>query len=102
MILSIPTRPTVLDVAPYTAKKTITGITYDNAGNVLGGVRVELQRARDGMVVDQGVSAADGNYSLDATGAAQGTPENPGYQVDAYLSGSPDRAGTTVNTLQGQ
>ena len=102
MIPSIPSRPVMFDTAPYTAKKTITGLTYDNLGNPLGGCYVELQRSRDHLVVDQSVSAPNGWYSLDATGNAQGLPETPGFQVDAYLPGSPDRAGTTVNTLQGQ
>jgi hypothetical protein len=73
----------------------ITGITKDSAGAVLGGCTVRLFRTADDVEVDQAVSdAGDGTYSV-------GVPTDDTYYCVAYLPGSPDVAGTTVNTLTG-
>jgi hypothetical protein len=73
----------------------ISGITKNAAGAVLGGCAVHLLRTADDVEVDQVVSdAGDGTYSV-------GAPTDDTYYAVAYLPGSPDVAGTTVNTLTG-
>jgi hypothetical protein len=73
----------------------ITGITKDGAGAALGGCTVHLLRTADDVEVDQVVSdAGDGTYSV-------GAPTDGTHYAVAYLPGSPDVAGTTVNTLTG-
>jgi hypothetical protein len=88
------------------------GVTKDYLGVALGGVTVEAIEAVNGIpnpafartggvepkgrLVNMSVSnTTTGAYKVDVN-------SRPGtlYQVDAYLTGSPDRAGTTVNTLQ--
>ena len=104
------------DTLPY--NYTISGRTLDGAGAPLAGCAVHLfytditgnnSFARSGGVVPdvsepsdievaEMISDAGGNYSfyVDAPTAAPST-----YYIVAYLPGSPDRAGTTVNTLVG-
>lgn len=73
----------------------ITGITKDSAGVALGGCTVHAYRTSTDVEVDQVVSdAGDGTYSV-------GVPTDDTYYCVAYLDGSPDVAGTTVNTLTG-
>jgi hypothetical protein len=73
----------------------ITGVTKDSAGAVLGGCSVHLFRTADDVEVDQVVSdAGDGTYSV-------GTPTDDTHYAVAYKAGSPDVAGTTVDTLTG-
>lgn len=79
---------------PQQPKLTIAGVTLDNTGAALGNVSLEVFRA-DGTLVSRTTSDGSGNYVTDPVGL--GTL----YQIDAYLPGSPDRAGTTQNTLQG-
>lgn len=80
----------------------ISGVTRDSASNPLGNCALEVyetvpgipQLEPKGRLVNMSTSDANGNYSIEVH-------SNPGatFQVDAYLPGSPDRAGTTVNTL---
>jgi len=74
----------------------ISGVTRDASSNALAGCRVELFTTVDDVPRATQISDAGGNYSFLV-------PSN-GYQyyIVAYLPGSPDRAGTTVNTLIGQ
>lgn len=72
----------------------VTGITKNSTGTPLGNCDVHLFRAADDAEVDQGVSDGAGNYSLICAGS--GT-----FYIVAYKAGSPDVAGTTVNTLIG-
>lgn len=73
----------------------ISGVTRDSSGAALGNVSLELFRADTGTLVERLTSDGSGNYAS--------SPVGPGilYQIDAYKSGSPDVAGTTVNTLAG-
>ena len=73
----------------------ISGVTRDSTGVALGGVSLVLFRSDTETLVERMTSAGSGNY--------QSSPVGLGilYQVDAYKVGSPDVAGTTVNTLQG-
>lgn len=74
--------------------KFIKGQTIDESSNALSGVTVQAFRTSDDTFAGYEVqSRTDGSYDL---------PTNfPGvnHYVVAYLAGSPDRAGTTVNTL---
>ncbi len=79
-------------VPAYTSQ--VAGITKDANGNPLGGCTVHLFKTADDSKVAAAISDANGNYSFNT---------NPVdlYYVVAYLAGSPDVAGTTVNTLTG-
>ena len=86
------------------AKWIINGITKDYLGNALGACRLECSETVPGIagtepkgrLVTMTVSSSAGVYELEVHSKPGQT-----YQVDAYLPGAPDRAGTTVNTLQG-
>jgi hypothetical protein len=71
----------------------IAGITRDANGNALAGCVVKLYRTVDDAVMGVTVSDAAGKYAFTLL-VQPGT-----YYVVAYLAGSPDVAGTTVNTL---
>ena len=73
---------------------TIRGTTKDLVGAALADCAVTVLRTVDNSVAAQGVSDANGNYRFDASTELQ-------HRVDAYKAGSPDVAGTTVNTLVG-
>lgn len=75
-----------------TYSASISGITKDSTGAALGGVTVQLFRTYDDNIRSQVDSDGAGNYVLypDVTGP---------FFVVAYKIGSPDLAGTTVNTL---
>lgn len=79
---------------PQQPSLTITGVTRDSTGAALGGVSLEVFRT-DGALVSRTTSDGSGNFVTDPVGLGAT------YQVDAYLSGSPDVAGTTKNNLQG-
>lgn len=90
-------------LSPFTAgmkpmmlqpKITLSGVTRDSTGAALGNVSMEIFRT-DGSLVSRTTSDGSGNYTSDPVGLGAT------YQIDAYLSGSPDRAGTTLNNLQG-
>jgi hypothetical protein len=75
----------------------LTGITYDGLGSTpLAGCRVvalwtENIAVGKVCVISETVSDGSGNFSLQVTGRP--------CMLFAYLPGSPDRAGLTVNTL---
>jgi hypothetical protein len=71
----------------------LSGITRDSTGAVLGGCTVEMFYTLGDVWVQGTVSDASGAFSF-----SQMAP-GPYYFV-AYLPGSPDVAGTSVNTLQ--
>lgn len=73
----------------------ITGVTRDKTGAVLGSCVVHLFRTDSDLIVQATTSDGSGNYTFSMVGL--GTK----YYVVAYLPGSPDLAGTTVNTLVG-
>lgn len=74
-------------------RKKIWGTALDSSGSPLAGVSLQAVRA-DG-------SSCDGTATSDASGYYLIPVSNPtgAYKVDAYLAGSPDVAGTTVNNL---
>lgn len=74
---------------------TISGITRDTNSVVLGSVTVQLFRTLDDLLMDQRTSDPNsGEYSVY-------TPDTGNHYIVAYKAGSPDVAGTTVNTLVG-
>ena len=74
-------------------RTSILGVTKDSAGAPLGSVTVQLFRTSDDTFQTEVVSTAAGNYVL--------YPDVAGpFYIVAYKAGSPDVAGTTVNTLE--
>ena len=74
--------------------KRITGITKDINDAVVGGATVKVYRTFDDSLLGTTVSAADGAYEI-------GVSDLFNCYLVAYKAGSPDIAGTTVNTVQG-
>lgn len=73
---------------------SLSGITKDSTGAILGSARVELYYTGN----DQPVSAVISDATTGAFSFNVGPTAGPFYAV-GYKSGSPDVAGTTVNTL---
>ncbi len=76
------------------ARKRLAGQTKDSTGTALGGVTVQLLTSDGSALADTRTSDASGYYEL-----FEANPTGGGYKVDAYLAGSPDVAGTTVNNI---
>lgn len=74
--------------------KRITGIAKDSTGTVLGGATIKVYRTADNVCELTTTSNADGAYEV-------GVPDTAARYIVAYKAGSPDVAGTTVNTLAG-
>lgn len=74
----------------------IAGTTRDATGAALGTCVVDLFRTSDDVKLDSVTSDAEGLFEF----RTAGQPPNAYYLV-AYKAGSPDVAGTTVNTLVG-
>lgn len=73
----------------------ISGITKDSSGTPIGSCTVKLFRTSDDLLQQTTISdPTTGVYSFGAVGSAN-------MYVVAYKAGSPDVAGTTVNTLVG-
>jgi len=70
----------------------VTGVTRDNTGAALGGCTVSLFITGADVEINKIISDASGNYSFVQPGSGP-------FYVVAYKAGSPDVAGTTVNTL---
>lgn len=72
----------------------ISGSTKDSTGTALGNCDVHLFTTLDDLEVQQSVSDASGHFAL---------PVHSGisHYIVAYKSGSPDVAGTTIDTLVG-
>lgn len=80
--------------APFEYPYAITGTTKDSTGAALPNCSLVLLRTADNSVAALGTSDGSGNYRLGASPTVQ-------HRLDAYLTGSPDVAGSTVNTLVG-
>lgn len=72
----------------------ITGITTDSSGGIVGSAFVTLYDTATDLVVDPGVTS----HPTTGVYVATSPTTNTCYAV-AYKTGSPDKAGTTVNTL---
>lgn len=75
-------------------RKKISGVTKDSTGAVLGGATVQIFNTTTGLLVDTVVSDSAGNYYAS-------DPNAVSCFAVGYETGSPDVAGTTVNTLTG-
>lgn len=70
----------------------ISGVSRDSTGAVLGDCTIDLFQTGGDILTQSTVSNVSGNFSF----------SNPGtgaFYIVAYKTGSPDVAGTTVNTL---
>ncbi len=74
------------------SNRAITGISRDSTGTILGLCRIELYITSNDQPVYTVTSDASGNFSF-------GNPGTGPFYIVAYKVGSPDVAGTTVNTL---
>lgn len=74
--------------------KTISGVTRDTNGAVLGGVNVHCFRTADDLLIYQSTSDVGGIYAVY-------TYDTGAHYLVAYKSGTPDLSGTTANTLTG-
>lgn len=89
--------PTMLGLSPLPAVMfRIVGLTTDTDGvTIIPGCVVHLFRTADDVEIDIMISDANGVFEFRGAGAAQN------HYCVSYLPGSPDKAGTTVNTLVG-
>ena len=74
---------------------TISGQTKDSTGAILGGCHVDLFRTSSDLLQEETTSNSDGYYFF------KSPYRTVTYYCVAYKAGSPDVAGTTVNTLTG-
>lgn len=74
---------------------SISGVTRDSAGAALGNCTVHLIGSTNDAIYEQKVSDASGAFEFRSA-----SPKQNFYLV-AYKPGSPDVAGTTINTLIG-
>jgi hypothetical protein len=72
---------------------SLSGVTRDSAGVALGNCVVDLFLNSEDTLVATTTSDGSGNYSFTLSG------NSATYFVRAYKAGSPDVAGTSVNTL---
>lgn len=74
------------------SNRAITGVSRDSTGTILGLCVVDLFVTATDQMVYSVTSDASGNFSF-------GNPGTGPFYIVAYKTGSPDVAGTTVNTL---
>ena len=79
----------------WDTQRSISGTTLDSNGAALANCTVNLFNARTRTFVMSTVSDGSGNYVFDGVSA------DSTYFIEAYLAGSPDQTGATVNTLAG-
>ena len=90
------------DASPYFPEQNlrISGVTKDSGGGLLGNCIVKLMRSDTDAMVFQTVSDSLGNFVVQLpVGFSQANTKT--YYMTAYLAGSPDVMGTTINTLTG-
>lgn len=75
-------------------RMVLTGQTLNSAGAATGGVTVKLYNTITGLLVDTQVSDTGGNFSVT-------DPNNVACFMVAYLAGSPDICGTSIDELIG-
>lgn len=68
----------------------LTGVTRDSTGAILAGCRVTLNQGN--VIVAEATSDGSGGFTFSNPGSGP-------FFIVAYKAGSPDVAGTTVNTL---
>ena len=78
---------------PFSTSNTVvSGVTKNSSGAALAGCDVDLLVTGGDFVVARTTSDASGNYRFNNPGSGP-------FYIVAYKAGSPDVAGTTVNTL---
>lgn len=92
----VPTRLARRYVPALSRPQIISGVTRDASGNPLGGCTVSLFSTATNVLREVVTSDANGNYTFSAIN------DGASYYAVAYLTGSPDVSGTSVNTLVGQ
>jgi hypothetical protein len=93
-----PSEPRVVhQLLPYppTAFR-ISGFTKDSTGTILAGCTVHMLKTVNDQLQEVVVSGPDGYFQFKYAG------QSSSYYLVAYKPGSPDVAGTTINTLTGQ
>jgi hypothetical protein len=83
----------LLKAPQFTGTFSLSGVTRDSAGTPLAGCVVDLFLNSEDTLVATTTSDGSGNYRFTLSGNSQT------YFVRAYKAGSPDVAGTSVNTL---
>lgn len=78
----------------HSGRKKISGVVRNSEGSPVSGATVDLFNSASGAIVDTQTSAADGSYTC-------GDPNAVNCFAVADLAGSPETAGTTVQTLTG-
>ena len=75
-------------------RKQVTGTVKDSSGSPVSGATVMLFNTASGTLVDTQTSDSSGVYKCE-------DPNNVASFAVGYEAGSPDTAGTTVNTITG-
>jgi hypothetical protein len=85
--------PTILGDGGSQNQKFVQGLVVDSVGAVVPGATVQGFVTSTDIYTGDAQSCADGSYAVPT--------QNPGvaHYMVAYIPGSPDRGGTTVNTL---
>lgn len=72
--------------------RAIIGVSRDSTGAILGNCNLHLFTSSADTITKITTSDASGNFRFDSPGSGP-------FYIVAYKAGSPDIAGTTVNTL---
>lgn len=90
-----PPRPEPIRARPnYYLSRDIRGVTRDSGGNVLGNCAVKCYDTLTDVVIFSTTSDGNGNF-------AGTVPNDSQHYLVAYKTGTPDVAGSSVNTLTG-
>lgn len=94
--IQVPSNPYPVNLTALVITYLIAGVTKNSVGIILGSCVVKLYRTSDDVEVQTTTSdASTGAYSFTVLNTSTA------YYIVAYKVGSPDVAGTTVNTLVG-
>jgi hypothetical protein len=86
-------KPKVVSARPPPTRPRFSGFSLTNIGGVLSGCDVVLYRTDTDAVVTRFTTGADGSWLMNSNNS--GT-----HYLVAYKAGSPDVAGTTLDTLR--
>jgi hypothetical protein len=75
----------------------MVGTTVNSAGAPLGNCVVQLFKTSNDAIIVETTSDGGGNFTLYRDGGSYSPAEQ--FYLVCYLAGSPDVAGTSVNTL---
>lgn len=94
--LVLKNTPSVIHPLYMVPLLTVSGITKDSTGVILGSCVVQLFQTNNSQFIQQTTSNANGEFAFSPVNSSQT------YYIVAYKQGAPSTAGTTVNTLIGQ